>query len=335
MKFEGEIQPSTHFVSTPVFFFVYNVENYYHFIYDTLPYLWWYFELKKVIPELTLLTQYPSAQHAKMYPFVEQSLQLLGINEYLLLDPTACYEHLYISSSLTHEDQSNEPPNKQAFEVWNKLIHNALQVQPTINPGKKLYISRRTHLNSDNSNIGTNYTQRRKMINEDELVQLLATNYNYTEVFPEQWDMATKVHAFYNATHIVGAIGGGMCNLLFSPPSTKSVVIVSPDFMVINNRFKYSMDHTDIKYYFNTELASSKYIRVKVLTGEHKGKYGEIQSETCEEVEIALGDETSVSIQSEIGITITLPLSHVEKLDEGLNSPFMIHSLKDLVNDSK
>ena len=31
----------------PVFFFIYNFDNYYHFLYDTLPYLYTYLELKK------------------------------------------------------------------------------------------------------------------------------------------------------------------------------------------------------------------------------------------------------------------------------------------------
>ena len=38
---------------------------------------------------------------------------------------------------------------------------------------KNIYISRRTWLNSDKSNIGTDYTSRRKMINENELVEQL------------------------------------------------------------------------------------------------------------------------------------------------------------------
>ena len=40
-------KPNKHYIH-PVFYFNYNTENYYHFIYDTLPYLISYFELKKV-----------------------------------------------------------------------------------------------------------------------------------------------------------------------------------------------------------------------------------------------------------------------------------------------
>ena len=35
------------FIDTSVFFLIYNFDNYYHFLYDTLPYLYTYIELKK------------------------------------------------------------------------------------------------------------------------------------------------------------------------------------------------------------------------------------------------------------------------------------------------
>ena len=50
--------------TTPVYFFTYNVDNYFHFLYDTLPYLAGYFMLKQTIPDLTLLlnTSHPTKQ---------------------------------------------------------------------------------------------------------------------------------------------------------------------------------------------------------------------------------------------------------------------------------
>ena len=46
----------------PVFFFIYNTDNYYHFIYDTLPYLISFLELRKELPMLQLLMSYPNSQ---------------------------------------------------------------------------------------------------------------------------------------------------------------------------------------------------------------------------------------------------------------------------------
>jgi len=43
------------------FFFIYNFDNYYHFLYDTLPYLYTYLYLKQTTaPNLKLLVNYPN-----------------------------------------------------------------------------------------------------------------------------------------------------------------------------------------------------------------------------------------------------------------------------------
>jgi hypothetical protein len=317
---------------TPVYFFVYNVENYYHFIYDTLPYLWFYFRLKETIPNLKLLTQLPTPKHKLMFKFVQETFTLLDIN-YILLDPNTLYKTIYVSTSMTHGDFSNEPPNPQAWDVWNRLVVCAMKQPCTIECHKKMYISRRTHLNSDNSNIGTNYTQRRKMLNEDALVEKLA-QVGYIEVFPEQWSMTNKIHAFQNTSHVVGAIGGGLCNLLFSKPSTHSAIIVSPFFMNINERFKYSMDHTCTHYCYDTSLQTfpsstlAKYMRVKICKGPLQGVYGEIEDYNENILKVNLGDDTSVSLTSEHTQSAFVRKEDVEVIDRGLNSPFLVETVE-------
>ena len=47
-------------IDNPLFFFIYNTDNYYHFVYDTLPYLISFLNLRKSIPELKLLMNYPN-----------------------------------------------------------------------------------------------------------------------------------------------------------------------------------------------------------------------------------------------------------------------------------
>ena len=68
---------SRQFCNNPVFFFIYNTDNYFHFLYDTLPYLISYMQLKHEIPELKLLMQYPNEQRAEFYPFVLEFLEIL------------------------------------------------------------------------------------------------------------------------------------------------------------------------------------------------------------------------------------------------------------------
>ena len=54
-------------------------DNYFHFVYDTLPYLISFFELKKEIPNLKLLMNYPNFQKNKFYTFVNEFLEILNI----------------------------------------------------------------------------------------------------------------------------------------------------------------------------------------------------------------------------------------------------------------
>jgi capsular polysaccharide biosynthesis protein len=115
-------------------------------------------------------------------------------------------------------------------------------------------------------NIGTNYTERRKMANEDELVNFL-TSKGYVEVFSELLTTKQKIAIFKNAESVIGAIGGGICNVLFSKPECKLTAIVSPYFLDVNTRFKYSIDKVKLTLFVdskNVETTSfKKYMRVK------------------------------------------------------------------------
>jgi hypothetical protein len=55
---------------TPVFFFVYNTDNYFHFVYDTLPYLITYKKIKGFDSSVKLLMNYPNPQATEFYRFV-------------------------------------------------------------------------------------------------------------------------------------------------------------------------------------------------------------------------------------------------------------------------
>ena len=124
---------------------------------------------------------------------------------------------------------SNEPPHQAVYKLFNNIkIPKSIQRLP-----KRIYISRRTWMHNDKSNLGTDYTQRRKMLNEDYLVHSLTTC-GFEEIFCENLSMMEKIQLFREADTIVGAIGGGMCNLLFSPPTTNVICIVSPYFLDIN-----------------------------------------------------------------------------------------------------
>jgi hypothetical protein len=124
--------------------------------------------------------------------------------------------------------------------------------------------------------------------------------------------MAEKIAYFANATHVVGAIGGGMCNLVFAKPSCRVACIASPEFERINNRFLYTMSHTTLTMYRDTESTSLLYRRVRLPTGE----IGELVAED----KVCLGN--GVTWTAGQGQTVSVDPSTLTFLDAGLNSPW-------------
>ena len=166
LPIKGETAPSAHLSSTihkgSYFFFIYNFENYYHFLYDTLPYLMFYNQIE---PRPKLLI----AKGHTFRKFQIEMLTLLSIDigrDVVYAEENVQYEKLYVATSLTHgvertsgESASNNPPEKEAFLICEQLSRIVHIVPPPTSQPRKFYISRRTHIHGDMSNIGTNYTK--------------------------------------------------------------------------------------------------------------------------------------------------------------------------------
>jgi capsular polysaccharide biosynthesis protein len=321
--------------NTPIFFFIYNTDNYFHFLYDTLPYLISYMDLKKTIPNLKLLMQYPNEQRSTFYPFVLELLELIDIHkdDIIIVNSNTIYKEMYISTSYTHDIDSNLPPRKEIYSFYKIFVDNASnmyknqqQSQPHQETPKKIYVSRRTWLHNDFNNIGTNYTTKRRMVNEDEYVDYLIKK-GYKEVLTEKLTTIEKILYFSNATHVIGAIGGGISNVLFSHKTTKLEVIVSPTFLDVNKRFKYSLECVDDVYYnMNTSHVETDefkmYMRVKT-----KDIIGEIERIDGDNLIISYTDGTNTGWNSQCKYKqITLSKNEVERLDNGLNSLWKLDS---------
>jgi hypothetical protein len=311
----------------PLFFFIYNTDNYFHFLYDSLPYLISYIELKKELPNLKLLVQYPNEQKKCFYNFVTEFLELLSItkDDMILVDKTTQYKEIYISTSYTHDIDSNLPPRQEIYGFYKKIVESVKEKHGEFKTPAKIYISRRTWLHNDFSNIGTNYTTRRRLVNEDEIVEKLQKK-GFVEVFTEQLSTVEKVQYFANATHVVGAIGGGISNVLFSPQDTKLEAFVSPTFLDVNMRFKYSLDCVDVVYNMNSEHIEKTdfktYMRVKSKDGKIIGEIEKIYDNTLI-VSYTDGSNTGWNAQN-VYKQIDLQITDVDKLDNGLNSPWKI-----------
>ena len=309
----------------PVFFFIYNVDNYYHFIYDTLPILYFYKLFQKELPLLQLLinTSHPSKQ--TLPQFVTESLEILDIKNIIFSSENTLYKTMFIGTSFTHGGFSNKPPSDLCFPIWNQMI-----LPFNLQFPKRIYISRRSQLSKNPGNIGTNYTMRRRCENEDTVVELLK-KYNITEVFCEDLTMNEKIQMFTNAELIVGFIGGGMANCIFSKVSTKVLCLVSPTFLEINKRFAHLMNHTQVTYLYNCSHAPSKekytlYTRVKIVDPYSKyfSQIGEIENinNKIYTITISRNDVAGFSQDFKMEV-IKIAEEFLEPLDEGLNSPFI------------
>ena len=287
-----------------------------------LPYLISFFELKKEIPSLKLLMNYPNKSKKEFYLFVDEFLSLVGVpkDDIVLVDGNIVYSDIYISSSYTHGVDSNLPPRNEIYEFYNR-IKNLVPTNETL--PKKIYISRRTWLHNDTSNIGTNYTTRRKMVNEDNLVNYLSS-IGFIEVFTERLSTAEKIQLFSSVNEIIGSIGGGLCNVVFSKKDCKLFTIVSPNFLKINGRFKFSLDCVNNTLFFNTKHTErTKYklfSRVKC-----NNIVGEIVGKTKNTLKLVY-DESPVSgwNTNEKYNTKWVKTSECVLLDDGLNSQYRV-----------
>lgn len=316
-----------------VYFFIYNTENYYHFIYDTLPYLYCFFYLKKQIPTLKLLVNYNKGKNYFL-PFVKEALELLDINDKDIIfhKNGNKYKNIYISNSLTHDGLSNNPPRNEIFEIYDMMIKNANK--NIINPFtiKKIYISRRTWINKNTDNIGTDYTLRRKLMNEDELMENLK-KYDFVEIFGENYSFRDKILLFNQADIVIGAIGGTITNCIFCNKNSKIISIVSPYFLNSNSRMKYLFNNNvilfnDTKLYNYDEIPHNTRIEITNKKSLYYKKIGEIEKKDSDKFIIKLGNNYIGWNKDEKYNKIKLGKEQFKILDYGLNSPWLVNIKK-------
>ena len=312
--------------TNPLFYFIYNFDNYYHFIYDTLPYLISYFELKKDVNNLKLLVSYPNKNKQEFYDFNLEFLSLIGItkNDIIISNKDTLFTNVYISESLTHGIDSNLPPRSEIFDFYRNMTDN---VSLDYETPKKIYISRRSWVHGNKKNIGTDYTNRRRLTNEDELISYL-TNNGFSEIFTENLTTKEKIHIFKNAEIVVGPIGGGLCNLLFSPSNTKLISIISPTFLNVNYRFIYSFNNVNTYYFEETKHNEMGRIKTNMRV-KYKDIIGEVSNISDNYATIIYKAEFTAGWSSnDIFKEIKCLITDLTPIDDGLNSPWQINMNK-------
>jgi hypothetical protein len=314
--------------SDPLFFFVYNTDNYYHFVYDTLPYLITFFQLRKSFPNLKLLVSSPNFQREKPYPFFYEFLELLGINkkDLIFITESTMYSSIFISDSYTHSGKSNLPPRKEIYQFFSDIVKKASLLKSNVKLNEKIYISRRAWKHGDTSNIGTNYTQKRTLNNESELVRFLESK-GFSETFTENLSVIDKINLFSSAKVIIGPSGGGLCNVLFSNKNAQLLSINSPDFMSVNKRFIYSFANIKTIFYDETfhveDTKFKKYMRVQ---SHSNNIVGEVEEFKNDKVKISYTENILAGWNAELNLKSKwINASECVILDNGLNSPWSLN----------
>lgn len=313
----------TNIEQNPVFFFIYNTNNYLHFIYDTLPYLISYFELKKEIPNLKLLIQYPHDEINELYKYISEFYDLLEL-DYIFVNNYTKYSELYISSSFTHGLNSNKPPHPVIFKFFSNISNKVNNLKPSFDLYDNIYISRRTWKHNNMSNIGTNYTTRRYMENENELVEILEKN-NYKEIFCENQSIIEKIYVLSNAKKIIGLLSGGIINILFCNKNTEIIIIESPLYFDINKRIKYAFINNNVIYFNKCYHLNDNLYKLNMRVKTSDNKYGEIDKIENDYITIRIVNNylEGWDLNKEYYLS-KYKKNDIIILDNGINSPFKI-----------
>lgn len=331
-KINHKVENTSKTYNDPVFYFIYNTDNYYHFIYDTLPYLISYKKLKSVTKNLKLLMHYSHGD--KFYKFVTEFLEILKIDEsdVVILNKDTMYSYVYISSTYTYGSDPKQQPRTEIYDLYKEIVENVKELNIKKQFPKKFYISRRSWIHNDFSNIGTNYTTRRKCENENELVDLLKSQ-GYEEIFTEKLSTVDKILLFNNAESIVSAIGGGIVNVLFSKPLCKLITLVSPTFLDVNYRFTYSLNKVNTYYFWDTKHTESSEFK-QFMRVQSENVVGEIEEVLNDEILVKYSDEKITGWNASMTYkTMLLKKEKCKKLDNGLNCSWSLNleTLKNII----
>jgi len=193
--------------------------NYYHWMIDYLTRLW---------PlENGGVTDYKLLVPAKMTPFQRQSLQLLGFSEDRLV-PFA-QDHWEIESLLIPSLAQAYRFLPQACQWLQTKLLSTLDGLEDSSP-KKLFISRQL-------------ASKRRLLNEDQLWELLLGPAGFVRVFPETMTVADQARLFHGADVVVSPHGAGLTNILFMRRDTLVIELApalraKPEYYLLSSALK-------------------------------------------------------------------------------------------------
>ena len=158
-----------------------------------------------------------------------------------------------------HLDRYNnwQPFNNKLIEenFFNFIRNKSLKLSIIKKKYKNIYISRRTWIRKEKINIGEDNTQKRKCLNEDKLVELLINNYDYHEVFMEEFNMIDKIKLLENCENIICLNGSTVATFTFI--KNKNIIILDSYEQKVSIINKVTVDY--IKKYNNINILDFSY----------------------------------------------------------------------------
>ena len=238
------------------YYFDFVCGNYFHCFIDTFPYIYQFIYFKKYIPDLKLLISVN--QPTFVYDFINFYVNKDNI---FLWNKSNCeIKTLYLGTFKDHKNRHNRLGMRDyiLFNIYTKILNDSLKLKDETKLYDRIYISRRSWANKlkNKKNIGQDNTQSRKCLNEDELVNLLTTKYNFKEIFAENYTFQQKAKIYNNAKYIFIQFGASIINMIFASKNCKSVIFKGNYFI-----FKI----IDIIY-------REKNIKWKLISGKADGK---------------------------------------------------------------
>ncbi|HRO41265.1 MAG TPA: glycosyltransferase family 61 protein [Flavipsychrobacter sp.] len=184
-------------------------ENYFHWLTDALP------KLNLAVASGHKIESFDHfVVSSRKHSFQKTTLRLLGIPENKIV---ALDEHPYLKCESVLITTATCMSGNVSSWILDFLRKSFVPANVENKTSSDIFIGRKNAV-------------RRRLLNETELSQLLATH-GFTTVYPESMSFEEQVALFANARRIVAAHGAGLTNIAFCSPGTHILELFPPSYI--------------------------------------------------------------------------------------------------------
>ncbi len=214
--------------------------NYYHWICESIFRLW---AVRHKLDKLILVLP----EYYKDADFIMGSLEPFNIKNLFFIPngKSLLVKNLCLPQIKAVCDSYNLMQLKQVSNFYRNYV--SVKPQNAVSNADRLYVSRR-------------FANRRKVINEDEILIILG-KFGFNIFYPEQISFLQQVEIFANVKYLVGEHGSGLTNLLFMQKGASVLELHKNkinDFDHPSPLFWYMAEALEINYYHQSCKTSGK-----------------------------------------------------------------------------